>query len=110
MHFVLPAGLEEIEVNIGKDFTLKSPLEKTLLKGTGIIATLIGIISIVPIAIKVWKTKKTDAFPFFALALAIISNTLWVAFGLYTGVKASLLSGSLYLSFYLFIFAIKMMF
>ena len=111
MHFVaLPAGIENIEIDVGKAFHGKSALEKRILKGAGIIATLVGIISIIPIALKVWKTKKTDAFPVFALTLAIISNTLWVAFGLYTGVKASLLSGALYLSFYLFILAIKMKF
>lgn len=109
MTFVtLPAGLEEIEINVGKAFHKKSPLEIKILKGAGIIATLVGIISIIPIAIKVWKTKKTEAFPHFALILAVISNSLWVAFGLYTGVKASLLSGSLYLAFYLFIYSIKL--
>ena len=109
MHYVaLSAGLENIEIDIDKALHGKSPLEKRILKGTGVIATLIGIISIIPIGIKAWQTKKTTAFPIFALTLAIISNVLWVAFGLYAGVKASLLSGALYLAFYLFILAIKM--
>ena len=109
MHFIgLPAGLTEVDINIDKAFHNKSPLEIKVLKSTGVIATLVGIISIIPIGVKVWKTKKTDAFPKFALILALISNSLWVAFGLYTGVKASLLSGALYLAFYLFIFLIKM--
>ena len=107
MYIPLPAGLEEVEINVNKAFKNKTAFEKTLLKGTGIIATLVGIISIIPIAMEVWKTKKTVAFPYFALGLAILSNSLWVAFGLYTGVKASLLSGFLYLAFYLFIFIIK---
>ena len=76
MHFVaLPAGLEDIEIDVGKAFHGKSPLEKKILKGAGIIATLVGIISIIPIALKIWRTKKTDAFPVFALTLAIISNS-----------------------------------
>ena len=107
MHpIVLSAGLENIEVNIDKAFHGKSDLEKKLLKGTGIIATLVGIISVIPIAIKAWKTKKATSFTTTALVLAIISNTLWIIFGLSAGVKSSLLSGSLYLAFYIFIFII----
>ena len=107
MHpITLPAGLENIEIDMEKTFQHKSQLEKKILAATGIIATLIGIISIIPIAMKAWKTKKASSFTTTALVLAIISNALWVIFGISSGVKASLLSGSLYLAFYIFIFII----
>jgi len=87
-----------------------SSTKKLILKQTGVIATLIGIMSSIPIIFRVWRTKNTDFFPTFALTLSIISNTLWVIFGLYTGVLASLLSGILYLLFNVFILAIKIIY
>jgi len=110
LHFIHLPGLHKIENKVVKTFQKKSPLEIKILKGAGIVATLVGIISIIPIAIKVWKTKDATTFPHFALILAVVSNILWVSFGLYTGVKASLLSGALYLAFYLFIYSIKIIY
>jgi len=109
-HFPISFGLEAIVINLQKIIKNKSSIEKKLIAYTGIAATLIGIISIIPIGISAWKTKKATSFPNRALILAIISNFLWLVFGLYTHVTASLLMGVLYLAFYLFILYIKIMY
>lgn len=48
----------------------------------GFMATLIGIISFLPVLYVVYKTKKTNNFPIHTLILALISNTLWIYYSL----------------------------
>ena len=73
----------------------------------GIIATLIGIISYLPVLYTVHKTRKTNNFPFNTLGLAIISNILWILYGIYEPAPASILSGVLYMLIYIYILYIK---
>jgi uncharacterized protein with PQ loop repeat len=75
----------------------------------GIIATLVGIISFIPVALFVHKTKKTHNFPYNTLYLAILSNILWIIYGIFAhDSQAPLLSGSLYFLVYAFILYTKM--
>jgi uncharacterized protein with PQ loop repeat len=47
-------------------------------KFAGLAATIIGIISFIPILYVVHITKKTKNFPYRGLILALISNLLWI--------------------------------
>lgn len=73
----------------------------------GDLAVILGIISFIPILIKMWKTKDTSNFTIINLLLAISSNILWIIYGIYTKSSVNLISGSLYLFIYLFITSIK---
>ena len=76
----------------------------------GILATIIGIISFIPVAYLVYKTKKTNNFPYSTLILALIANLLWFIYGIYEPASANILAGSLYFIIYLFIFYIKLLY
>jgi len=48
----------------------------------GFLATIIGIISFLPVIYIVYKTKKTINFPYRTLILALLSNLLWIYYSL----------------------------
>ena len=48
----------------------------------GLTATIVGVISFIPILLTVYETKKTSNFPYRALILALISNMLWLYYSL----------------------------
>ena len=76
----------------------------------GLAATIIGIISFLPVIYIVYRTKKTDNFPFKALLLALISNTLWIYYAIAKGPVIDIeiaLSGALYFFIYSFILYTK---
>ena len=88
------------------EMSVKDP-KKIFLKGAGVLATLVGISSTIPIILTVIRTKNTKDFPWGALILALISNLLWIIFGYFNKVNASLLSGSMYLVVYAYIAIVK---
>jgi uncharacterized protein with PQ loop repeat len=73
----------------------------------GILATIIGAISIIPVANNVYKTQKTNNFPYKTLYYAIISNLLWIIYGLYISTYSNVISGILYFIIYCFILYTK---
>ena len=92
--------------------TFTSFLEKgdTTTKLYGYLATGIGIISFFPILFKIYKTRNTQNFTYNNLALALISNLLWIFYGHYANAFASLLSGILYMFVYGFILYFKVLY
>jgi uncharacterized protein with PQ loop repeat len=48
----------------------------------GLIATIVGVISFIPILFTVYETKKTSNFPYRALILALTSNILWLYYAM----------------------------
>lgn len=77
---------------------------------TGLLATIIGIISFLPVVYLVYKTKNTSNFPYKTLILAIISNILWIYYAVATKTPADdqiAFMGTLYLCIYLFILYTK---
>ncbi len=80
------------------------------IKMTGYLATIIGIISFLPVIYIVFKTKKTINFPFNTLILALISNLLWIIYSIskYPNIdKQIAFMGLLYFSMYFFILYTK---
>lgn len=77
---------------------------------TGLLATIIGIISFLPVVYLVYKTKNTSNFPYKTLILAIMSNVLWIYYALATKTPTDdqvAFMGTLYLFIYLFILYTK---
>jgi len=82
-------------------------------KLTGLFATIIGIISFLPVIYIVYKTKNTKNFPYKTLILALISNLLWIYYALVKDKqidKQLLLMGILYFLIYIFIFVTKIIY
>ena len=79
-------------------------------KIAGFLATIIGIISFVPVIYVVYKTKKTVNFPYRTLILALISNLLWIYYSVSKYPKIDFqvaFMGVLYFFIYLFILQTK---
>lgn len=79
-------------------------------KIAGFLATIIGIISFVPVLYVVYKTKKTVNFPYRTLILALISNLLWIYYSVAKYPKIDFqvaFMGVLYFFIYLFILQTK---
>jgi uncharacterized protein with PQ loop repeat len=74
----------------------------------GILATFIGIMSFLPILYRITQTKDTSNFTYTNLGLALISNLLWIIFGINKDVMTSLISGILYMFIYGFILVYKL--
>lgn len=75
----------------------------------GLLATFIGIMSFLPILYRITQTKDTSNFTYTNLGLALVSNILWIIFGINKDVMTSIISGILYLFIYGFILAYKVL-
>tara|TARA_Y100000389_G_scaffold204357_2_gene256432 strand:+ start:1521 stop:1823 length:303 start_codon:yes stop_codon:yes gene_type:complete len=87
------------------EFILKHPK-----KISGLAATIIGIISFLPVIYIVYKTKITKNFPYKTLILALTSNLLWIYYSTVKDKiidKQLLLMGVLYFFIYTFILFTK---
>lgn len=91
------------------DKTVSTIKEIQFLGWTGLLATIIGIISFMPIIYRIIMTHDTSNFTYTNLSLALVSNLLWIVFGINKNVTTSTISGALYLIIYGIIFAYKIM-
>ena len=73
----------------------------------GILATITGIISFIPVVTNVYRTRKTNNFPYKTLYFAIISNLLWIIYGIFESTNANILAGGVYFIIYFFILFTK---
>ena len=73
----------------------------------GFIAMSVSVISFLPVIYTIYKTKKTNNFPFHGVFLALFAQTLWVTYGIYKNALATIISGILYFSMYSFILYIQ---
>ena len=85
---------------------LEKDIENNITK-IGMLATIIGIISFLPVLLVIAKTRKTNNFPYVTLTLALISNITWIVYGAFKGAKASMVMGILYVLIYAFILVVK---
>lgn len=86
-------------------------LLKNYIGAAGFLATIVGIISFLPVLYVVYRTKKTNNFPYKALILALVSNSLWIFYAFKKGPKVDpqvAFMGILYFLIYSFILYIKM--
>jgi len=71
----------------------------------GLLATIIGVISFVPVLFTVYESKKASNFPYRALILALTSNILWLYYALAKNPKIDLqLAGMAILYFFIYSF------
>lgn len=77
---------------------------------SGIMATMIGIISFMPILYNIILTKNTENFTVTNLFLALLSNMLWIVYGVYNKLYTPTVSGVLYMMIYGFIMIYKLLF
>lgn len=73
----------------------------------GYFATIFGIFSFLPVVINIYKTKKTNNFPYKTLILALISNGLFLLSGILKKDFVLIFMGIVFLSIYSFIFFTK---
>ena len=76
-------------------------------KLVGDMAIVIGIISYMPVLLTIYKTKKTNNFPYKSLVFLVMAQILWVIYGYLASANATLISGLLFLLIYLFILYTK---
>lgn len=76
----------------------------------GIIATIIGILSFLPVIYVVYKSKNTSNFPYNSLVLAITSNLLWIYYAISNKPQIDYplaIKGTVYLLIYTYILFTK---
>ena len=73
----------------------------------GLLATFIGLLLFIPITIEVYKSKKTNNFPYLMLFFAITSTILWLIYSYINNSIPLFISAGLAFSVYLFILFIK---
>lgn len=82
-----------------------------LTHSTGVLATLTGVISFLPVLYLIYQTKNTANFPYQTLVLAILSNLLWIFYAIYKSHHVDTqiaFMGCLYLCAYLYILYTKL--
>jgi uncharacterized protein with PQ loop repeat len=85
----------------------KAKFENPYIFYLGIAATIIGITGFIPLVEHVNSTKKTANFPYITLYIAILSNLLWILYGILNDASATIVMGALYFAIYAFILYIK---
>ena len=74
----------------------------------GYIATIIGVLSFLPVISNIYKTKKTNNFPFKTLILVLISNSLLILSGFLKKDFVFIFMGFIYIVIYSFILFTKL--
>ena len=73
----------------------------------GLLASIIGLLRFIPIVIEIYKTKKTNNFPYLMLFFAITSTILWLIYAFINNSIALIISAGLALTVYLYIMFMK---
>tara|TARA_R110002072_G_scaffold41263_1_gene116146 strand:+ start:363 stop:626 length:264 start_codon:yes stop_codon:yes gene_type:complete len=73
----------------------------------GYIGAILSILSFLPVIINIYKTKKTNNFPYTTLILAILGNFLILVNGYFSNNNLIIFMNTSFLTFYLFIMFIK---
>lgn len=74
----------------------------------GTFAILTGIISFFPIIIRIWNTQNTFNFTWSNIFLALLSNIMWILYGVSSNSATNIASGSIFFLFYSYITYVKM--
>ena len=82
--------------------------EISKLEMVGYVAVFLSIVSFLPVVRNIYRTKKTNNFPYKTILMALLAHACWFVYGLYSNTSATEYSGVLFILMYLFIFYIKM--
>ena len=61
----------------------------------GLLASIIGLLRFIPIVIEIYKTKKTNNFPYLMLFFAITSTIMWLIYAFVNNSIALIISAGL---------------
>ena len=73
----------------------------------GTFAALAGIIGFLPVIRKVYTTGITGNFTYANIAITLISEVLWIIYGIMSGSKSNLYGAGVWTVFYLYILFTK---
>ena len=73
----------------------------------GILASIIGLLRFIPIVFEIYKTKKTNNFPYLMLFFALTSTMLWLIYAFVKNSIPLIISAGLALTVYLYIMFMK---
>jgi uncharacterized protein with PQ loop repeat len=71
------------------------------------LAIILGLISFLPLIYRIYDTKDTDNFPINTLLLLILSNLLWIIYGIIEKDKSICGMGLIYFFIYIYILFVK---
>ncbi len=74
----------------------------------GYTATIISLISFIPVILNIAKTKKTNNFPFRTIFLALLGNSLFLLNGLLTSNHVMIFMGTVFILIYYYILHVKL--
>ena len=80
---------------------------KNLTEDIGYMATIIGLVSYLPVVYNVAKTQKTNNFPFETLYFSIVSLILWIIYGIRKSALADIFRGTIFLLIFGYILFVK---
>lgn len=78
-----------------------------LIESVGELAAFLGVVSFIPIVYTVYRTKKTNNFPYKSIFFVLMSQMLWIVYGYFISAIATLVSGIFFSLIYLFILYTK---
>ena len=73
----------------------------------GHFAVIFGVISFMPVVYTVYKTKKTNNFPYKSLFFLVMSQMFWIIYGYLVSATATFMGGIFFSLIYLFILYTK---
>ena len=73
----------------------------------GDIAAIISVISITPLVFTAIKNWDTSQLPYIWIALGLVTEVLWLYYGIQNKIQPDVLSGIIFLGVYIFLFAFK---
>ena len=76
----------------------------------GYIATVLSIISFLPIVYNIYKTKKTNNFNYISIFISFFISGLWIYFGIHEKSTVTMLRSMLFICIYAFILYMKIMY
>ena len=76
-------------------------------KNIGYIATILSLISFLPILHNVYKTKKTNNFSYASIALSFLISALWIFYGSHTNSFVTILRSIVFIFIFSSILYVK---
>ena len=73
----------------------------------GFIAMSLSILSFFPVILNIYKTKKTNNFPYKSIFLALFAHLFWLIYGIYKKAYANIFAGLSFLTMYFVMLYIK---
>ena len=77
------------------------------IENLGFLAMVLSIMSFFPVILNIYKTKKTNNFPYKSILLALFAHFFWLIYGIYNKTYANIISGLSFLIMHLIMLYVK---